>query len=302
MSLSNIAIEILDDFKRNTGILLPITKFVLSNAVLLGLLLVVPFKILFWVYQIGYLSTFGINYDLILRSSFEAQGLWGEMFSSFLMPVSNVVWFFLITFSLASILGVIYSNHLLRKRQKRLYKGKVKKSCKLLIVYEFIIYKPIKSIVHKLPIMKIKRNKLLRRIVLIGMIGKSKTKKIFFFAATSYYMSVIFLGSVLLFLMFVMFIHDKGEERSKLRLNDFLENNICNDGWGQSGCYTVTRNNETFEGNLVAMNENSIYLMTKNELLILPKGKDVIISRNFIKKAKTPDIEEENSGEESATD
>jgi len=286
VSLSNVAVEILNDFKRNTGILLPITKFILSNTVLLGLLLVVPFKILFWVYQIGYLSTFGINYDLILRSSFEAQGLWGEMFSSFLVPVSNVVWFFLIIFSLASVLGVFYSNYLLRKRQKRLYKGDWPSLYKYLRVVNLIPFKPIKTIFSKLPMIKIKRNKLLRKIVLIGEIGKSKAKRIFFFAATSYYMSVIFLAGVLVFLMAIMFIHDKGKERAELRLNDFLENDICNDGWGQSGCYEIKKDKKTFKGYIVAMNDNSIYLITNKELLILPRDKNVIVSREFLHKRK----------------
>ena len=83
MDLTKVTTEALDDFKKNTGILLPITKFILSNTLLLSLLIAVPFNIMFWVYQIGYLSTFGINYELILRGSFEAQGLWGEMFSTF---------------------------------------------------------------------------------------------------------------------------------------------------------------------------------------------------------------------------
>lgn len=295
MSISNIAVEILNDFKKNTGILLPITKFILSNTLLLGLLLVVPFKILFWVYQIGYLSTFGINYDLILRSSFEAQGLWGEMFSSFLVPVSNIVWFFLIIFSLASVLGVFYSNYLLRKRQKRLYRGDWPSLCKYLRVGNLKTFKPIKKVFSKLPMTEIKRNKLLRRIVLIGEIGKSKGKKIFFFAATSYYMSVIFLAGVLIFLMAIMFIHDKGKERAELRLNDFLDHDICNDGWGQSGCYQIKKDKKTFKGYIVAMNSDSIYLVTNKELLILPRDKNVIISRVFLHKSKNQSLENDRN-------
>ena len=282
MSLSDTTEEILNDFKKNTGILLPITKFIVSNAVLLGVLLVVPFKVLFWIYQIGYLSTFGINYELLIRDSVSAQGLWGELFTSFVDAFGQLILLFLIGFFILFIYGSIKSYYLLHNKVK-LFRLKPK-----------ITHPECKVIVKR-------KSPYLRKLKVWCDIGAKKFKSTFLFAYASYFMSALFLIVFILFCIFASYIHDRGKERSELRLNEFLENNLCSDGWGQSGCYKVTKGSDVFEGNLVAMNENSIYLMTKNELLILPKGKDVLISRNFIKKAKTSDIEEDNSGEESKT-
>ena len=80
MTLSEAAMEMLNDFKKNTGLLLPITKFLLSNLFLLSLLVIVPLKIAFWIFQLGYLSTFGITYETIQRDAIQAQQLWVDMF------------------------------------------------------------------------------------------------------------------------------------------------------------------------------------------------------------------------------
>lgn len=273
MNLSDVAVEILNDFKKNTGILLPVTKFIVSNALLLGVLLVLPFKVLFWIYQIGYLSTFGINYELLTRSSVSAQGLWGELFTSFIDAFGQLISLFLFGFIIIFIYGSIKSYYLLHKKLK-LFSFKPK-----------VTHPEFKVIIKR-------KNPYFRRFKLWCDIGAKRFKNTFLFAYASYFMSALFLIVFILFCVFASYIHGRGEERSEYRLNEFLVSSLCNDGWGQSGCYKVTKGSDVFEGNLIAMNDKSIYFMTKNELLILPRDKDVIISRSLIKQAKKIDSEE----------
>jgi hypothetical protein len=259
MDLNNTIAEGIDDFKRNTGILLPISKFILSNSLLLGLLFIIPFKIFFWIYQIGYLSTFGINYDLILRSSFEAQGLWGEMISSFSDVVIIPVWGCFVLCLLLGLFGFIRNGVILFKRVS-ITKNKVQNK--------------------KQPVKKSHFSRILK---MYSLICRTRGVRVFNMASMSYGLSVVFIVIILCFTSVATFVHKKGQEQSKLRFDNFHNNKQCYDGWGQSGCYSLEKKGEKYEGYLVAMNEKSVYLMTNNKLMIIPKSDDLVIQRTLIK-------------------
>lgn len=254
MDFNQTSNNLMDEFRRNTGVLLPITKFILSNTLILSLLLVVPFKIFFWVYQIGYLSTFGINYDLILRNSIEAQGLWGEVFYSFVEIVVYPFWFFITLCLLFASLGFY--------RSTRRYLRKVN------------IFKSKKETAQKKVQSRFKRK--LRIFISICEKGEAK---VFNMATSSYLVSVLFFFLLSGLLCSAIFVHDKGSAQSKIRLEEFKTNGTCNDGWGQSGCYGIMKGEKKYYGYLITMTENNIYLMTNDSLVIIPKDDNVIVTR-----------------------
>lgn len=257
MDLSQTISELNEEFKTNTGILLPITKFILSNTLILSLLLVIPFKIYFWVYQIGYLSTFGINYDLILRDSIEAQGLWGEVFSSFSDIAIYPFWFFFAICILLALSGIFRSAYKFYRRLDLFRKAKKK------------------EITNK----KRKLTKFVKILRVFIRISDRDNRKVFDLAGKSYFLSVIFFLFLVGFILSSIYVYEKGQEQARKKFEMFHKESQCSDGWGQTGCYVIEQADKSYKGYLVTTTDKNIYLVTLDTLLVIPKSSETVIKR-----------------------
>lgn len=259
MNLSEAATEMLNDFKKNTGVLLPITKFLLSNLFLLSLLVVVPLKIAFWIFQLGYLSTFGITYEIIQRNAIQAQQLWVDMFTV-LSP--TLIWLMRLTLSLcifAIIHPLIINYFTLKRLIKRLKINNIPSE------------KPPLS--HKRRFWKAYLNRVERR-------GKLS----FGIAKTSYFFTFIFLLILALFTYGSIYLYDQASDIAKEKITAFKEKGVCIDGSGQLGCYSLKTKTEVHKGFLIATSNESVYLLSLSmELKVVPKANILVLSRNNLR-------------------
>lgn len=258
MNLSDAATEMLNDFKKNTGILLPITKFLLSNLFLLSLLVVVPLKIAFWIFQLGYLSTFGITYETIQRNAIQAQQLWVDMFTA-LSPA--LIWLMGLTLSLC-IFAIFYP----------------------LMVNYFALKKLLKRLkVNNLPPKKPAQSLKIRFWRAYFNRVEQRGRLSFGVAKTSYFFTVIFLLILVLFTYGSMYLYNHASDTAKEKISAFKEKGICIDGSGQLGCYSLKTKTKIYKGFLVATSNESIYLLSSTmELHVVPKRNVFVLSRSRV--------------------
>ena len=258
MDLSEAVTEMLNDFKKNTGVLLPITKFLLSNLFLLSVLVVVPLKIAFWIFQLGYLSTFGITYETIQRNAIQAQQLWVDMFTV-LSPV--LLWLMGLALSL----------------------------CIFAIVYPFMInYFALNKLLKRQKINNAPSEKsplsLKRRFWRVYFNRVEQRGRLSFgIAKTSYAFTVIFLLILALFTYGSIYLYNHASDTAKEKISAFKEKGICIDGSGQLGCYSLKTKTKVYKGFLVATSNESIYLLSSTmELHVVPKGNVFVLSRSRV--------------------
>ena len=260
MNLSGAVMEMLSDFKKNTGVLLPITKFLLSNLFLLSLLVVVPLKIAFWIFQLGYLSTFGITYETIQRNAIQAQQLWVDMFVV-LSPI--LIWVMGFTLLLC-ILAFAYPSIIHYLRLKRLLKRlkinnkRSSNSLNISIKKRFwhIYFKRVEK----------------RGVLFFG------------FARMSYVFTVILVIVLLSFAQGSLHVYESATDIAKNKIAAFKQTGICDDGSGQIGCYSLKTKTGVYKGFLIATSSDSVYLLSLSmELQIVPKANILVLSRNNVR-------------------
>ncbi|MDC9522855.1 hypothetical protein PSH55_17250 [Pseudoalteromonas sp. Angola-31] len=259
MNLSEAATEMLNDFKKNTGILLPITKFLLSNLFLLSLLVVVPLKIAFWIFQLGYLSAFGITYETIQRNAIQAQQLWVDMFT-----VLSTVLIWIMGFSLSlCIFALLYPLVINYLRLKQLIK-RLKMNDKAPVIQS--------------------NTSLNKRFWRVYFNRVEKQGKIFFgFAKTSYALTLIFIALLFFLSKGAQYVYEHATVLAEQKIIKFKQSGTCADGSGQLGCYTLKTSTIEYKGFLVATSNESVYLLSKNmELLIIAKQNVLVLSRDNI--------------------
>lgn len=260
MNLSEAATEMLNDFKKNTGVLLPITKFLLSNLFLLSLLVVVPLQIAFWIFQLGYLSTFGITYETIQRNAIQAQQLWVDMFTV-LSPA--LIWLMGLTLSL----------------------------CIFAVIHPLIInYFTLRRLIKRLKINN-KRLSNLPNITIKKRFGQVYIKRVekrgglfFGFARMSYVLTVIIIIVLLSFSLGSLHVYESATDIAKKKIAAFKQKGICDDGSGQLGCYSLKTKTEVHKGFLIATSNESVYLLSLSmELKVVPKANILVLSRNNVR-------------------
>ncbi|MBB1276207.1 hypothetical protein [Pseudoalteromonas sp. SR43-3] len=259
MDLSEAVTEMLNDFKKNTGVLLPITKFLLSNLFLLSLLVVVPLKIAFWIFQLGYLSTFGITYETIQRNAIQAQQLWVDMFTV-LSPV--LIWIMGLSLSLC-IFALFYPPIINYFRLKRLIKRL--------------------KINNISPIMQ-SNISLKKRFWKVYFNRVEKQGKIFFgFAKTSYALTLIFIILLIFLTRGSLYMYEHATDIAEQKITEFKKNGTCDDGSGQLGCFSLKTKTIEYRGFLVATSNESVYFLSEEmELLIVAKPNILVLSRDNV--------------------
>lgn len=260
MNLSEAAMEMLNDFKKNTGLLLPITKFLLSNLFLLSLLVIVPLKIAFWIFQLGYLSTFGITYETIQRDVIQAQQLWIDMFIV-LSPMLTWVMGLSLTLCVGALLYPPVINYFGLKRLVKSLKTK------------------------KAPLKKAPKKPLNKRFMVVYFNRVEKKGGLSFgLAKTSYIFTTIFLVIVVLFTGCSLYVYEQATDIARKKITEFKQKGTCDDGSGQFGCYSLATKTKEYKGFLVATSDESIYLLSSSmELNIVPKVNVVVLSRSNVR-------------------
>lgn len=259
MNLSEAATEMLNDFKKNTGVLLPITKFLLSNLFLLSLLVVVPLKIAFWIFQLGYLTTFGITYETIQRNAIQAQQLWVDMFTVLSPALLCLMGLTLSLCILAIFHPLIISYFTLKRLFKRL---------------------KINNIPSEKPLLSPKRRFWKAYFNRVERRGKLS----FGIAKTSYFFTFIFLLILALFTYGSIYLYNHASDIAKERITAFKEKEVCIDGSGQLGCYSLKTKTGVHKGFLIATSNESVYLLSLSmKLKVVPKANILVLSRNNVR-------------------
>lgn len=260
MNLSEAAMEMLNDFKKNTGLLLPITKFLLSNLFLLSLLVIVPLKIAFWIFQLGYLSTFGITYETIQRDALQAQQLWVYMFIVLSPILTWIVWLSL-SFCVGSLLYPFVVNYFSLKR----------------------LVKSLKT--NKAPSKNASNSSLNMRYLIVYFKRVEKKGVLSFgIAKTSYFITGIFILFLISLTEGSKYLYEQATEIAQKKILAFKQNGICDDGSGEIGCFTLKTKTSIHKGFLVATSKESIYLLNdKMELNIVPISNVIVLSRENVK-------------------